>query len=87
MSFDPPSNPLPTPDGNPPNWPRPVPRGVRLTWLISFLALVVGIAAAASTALWLALILIPAAIIISGIVSILYRLQLARARRWPAPPL
>jgi len=54
---------------------------VRATWVVSFLALVVGVAAAMAFALWIALILIPLAIIASGIASIIYRFQLARLKK------
>jgi len=77
-------------DGNPVDsarGPRPgsffprAPFTVRATWVISFLALVIGVAAAMAFALWIALILIPLAIVASAIASVIYRFQLARARR------
>jgi hypothetical protein len=61
-------------------FPR-APFPVRTTWALSFLALVVGVAAAMAFALWIALILIPVAIIASGIAGVIYRIQLARFRK------
>jgi len=77
-------------EGNPVGSARgPIPGGffprapfpVRATWVLSFLALVVGVAAAMAFALWVALILIPLAIIASAIASVIYRFQLARFKR------
>ncbi len=64
--------------------PFQVPRpsfGVRAVWGLSLVALIVGVAAAAAFALWVALILIPLGIVASGIAGIIYRLRLARLRK------
>lgn len=65
--------------------PRPgflqPPAAVLAAWILSFIALVVGVAAAAAFALWVALVLIPLGILVSGLASIVYRFQLARFRR------
>jgi hypothetical protein len=71
----PPSTPWP-----PTPWP-PTPWAVKITWAVSFLALIVGVAAAAAFALWIGLILVPLGILASGLASIYYRLRLARVRR------
>jgi len=65
-------------------FPR-APVSVRATWILSFLALVIGVAAAAAFALWVAMILIPLAIIASGIASIIYRFQVSRSRKAVSP--
>jgi len=46
---------------------------------------VIGVAAAAAFALWVAMILIPLAIIASGIASIIYRFQVSRSRKAVSP--
>jgi len=70
-------------EGNEIGTPR-APFAVKAIWIGSFLALIVGVTAAMAFALWVALILIPLAIIVSGIASIVYRLQMARVRKQTA---
>ena len=65
--------------------PLRAPLSIRAIWLACFLALVVGVAAAVAFALWVALILIPLAIVVSGIASIVYRFRLTRARKSQLP--
>ena len=77
-------------DGNPIHSPGSIlplraPLSIRAIWLACCLALVVGVAAAVAFALWVALILIPLAIVVSGIASIVYRFRLTRARKSQLP--
>lgn len=64
-------------DGNQISPPH-APWMVKVTWLASFVALIVGVAAVAAFAVWMTLILVPLGLVAAGIAGIYYRVRLSR---------